>query len=172
MRNLRLHRRCCDEYLRVDVRKLNFGDEAPIWQYPSNLAVSLRESHARFVHRMLDYRVEIDWTPCNYGGARPWFRCPPCGTRRAVLYTPPAGDEPVACRGCLRLLHASECEDQLGRALLKEAKCQARLDAYIAKPKWRHWETCERLTHERELSWVAVLRAAKFPLTSPNRPDI
>ncbi len=156
----------------MDVRKLTSGPDAPIWQYLSNIAVSLGEGHARFVHGMLDYLVEIDRTRCNYGGARPWFRCPACGARRAVLYAPPAGDDPVACRDCLRLLYASECEDQFGRALLKEAKCQARLAAYIAKPKWRHWQTCERLTFERECSWVAVLRAGKYPLTCPNRRDI
>jgi Transposase DDE domain len=33
----------------------------------------------------------LEWTPCNYGGARPWFLCPMDGCRRrvAVLY---AGD--------------------------------------------------------------------------------
>src|SRR5215831_7092426 len=35
-----------------------------------------------------EYSVSIDWTPCNYGGSRPWFRCPVlgCGRRVAILY--------------------------------------------------------------------------------------
>jgi hypothetical protein len=34
------------------------------------------------------YPVRLTWTPCNYGGRRPWFLCPAvgCGRRIAVLY--------------------------------------------------------------------------------------
>jgi len=34
-----------------------------------------------------DYPVEVEWTACNYGGSRPWFRCPArgCGRRVAIL---------------------------------------------------------------------------------------
>ena len=50
-------------------------------------------------------RVAVEWTPCRYGGARPWWRCPGCGSRarRAVLYlaygTARAG---FLCRACAR----------------------------------------------------------------------
>ena len=30
--------------------------------------------------------VPIVRTACNFGGTRPWFRCPVCGRRMAVLY--------------------------------------------------------------------------------------
>ncbi len=30
--------------------------------------------------------VELDHTACNYGGERPWWLCPECGRRCAVLY--------------------------------------------------------------------------------------
>jgi hypothetical protein len=30
--------------------------------------------------------VELDRTACNYGGERPWWLCPECGRRCAVLY--------------------------------------------------------------------------------------
>ena len=29
--------------------------------------------------------IPLDWTPCHYGGQRPWFRCPGCQRRVAVL---------------------------------------------------------------------------------------
>ncbi|MBC7324960.1 MAG: hypothetical protein H5T99_06565, partial [Moorella sp. (in: Bacteria)] len=34
------------------------------------------------------YRVPLAYTPCNYGGERPWFVCPGrgCGRRAAKLY--------------------------------------------------------------------------------------
>src|SRR5215210_7714762 len=31
-------------------------------------------------------RVGLERTPCTLGGSRPWFVCPGCGTRRAVLF--------------------------------------------------------------------------------------
>ena len=31
-------------------------------------------------------RVGLERTPCTFGGTRPWFVCPGCGTRRAVLF--------------------------------------------------------------------------------------
>jgi hypothetical protein len=30
--------------------------------------------------------VWLTWTPCHYGGQRPWWRCPGCDRRVAVLY--------------------------------------------------------------------------------------
>ena len=38
--------------------------------------------------------VSLEWTPCNFGGERPWFVCPGvvngkrCGRRVAILYGP------------------------------------------------------------------------------------
>src|SRR5271167_235421 len=34
------------------------------------------------------YPVSVEWTPCNYGGKRAWFRCPTkeCQRRVAILY--------------------------------------------------------------------------------------
>ncbi|UTW07872.1 hypothetical protein [Pseudomonas benzenivorans] len=53
---------------------------------------------------MLDYPVPITWTPCQLGGHRPWFLCPCCGRRVAVLYL----RRYFACRHCLRLNYASQ----------------------------------------------------------------
>lgn len=47
--------------------------------------------------------VPLEWTPCNFGGERPWFRCPrkECGRRCAILYL---ARYPV-CRECLNLTY-------------------------------------------------------------------
>jgi hypothetical protein len=29
--------------------------------------------------------IPLDWTPCHFGGTRPWLRCPRCARRQAVL---------------------------------------------------------------------------------------
>ena len=31
------------------------------------------------------YRVPLTWTPCHYGGRRPWFMCPNMACRRPLL---------------------------------------------------------------------------------------
>ena len=57
------------------------------------------------------YTVDLDWTPCNFGGKRPWFLCPAngsepgsyCKRREAVLY----GGAFFACRHCCQLAYPS-----------------------------------------------------------------
>jgi hypothetical protein len=58
------------------------------------------------------YPVVIDTTPCNFGGERPWFRCPgvvdgeTCGRRVGKLHNPPLG-ELFLCRDCYDLGYRS-----------------------------------------------------------------
>ena len=54
----------------------------------------------------MDYRVGLEWTPCNYGGSRVWFRCPSCHRRVAVIY----GGKVFACRHCHRLAYDRQHE--------------------------------------------------------------
>ena len=48
--------------------------------------------------------IHLDMTACTFGGTRPWFSCPGCGRRCAILY-PVAGR--FRCRVCQRLAYAS-----------------------------------------------------------------
>src|SRR5262245_6378563 len=50
------------------------------------------------------YRIPVTWTPCPYGGRRPWLVCPTmaCGRRVAKLYL---CDGSFRCRGCHRLTY-------------------------------------------------------------------
>lgn len=63
----------------------------------------------------LCYRVELETTPCNYGGQRYWFTCPLtkngvyCGRRVAKLYLPP-GAKYFGCRHCHDLSYKSRQE--------------------------------------------------------------
>src|SRR3712207_2963768 len=66
--------------------------------------------------------VELDWTPCNFGGERPWFLCPGagCSRRVAVLYGP---GNYFLCRQCYDLSYESQREgkaNQIGRASCRE----------------------------------------------------
>jgi hypothetical protein len=51
--------------------------------------------------------LRLTWTPCNYGGSRPWFVCPGegCGRRVAIVYGPTS---PPLCRLCRGLSYASQ----------------------------------------------------------------
>jgi hypothetical protein len=109
------------------------------------------------------YRVPLSWTDCHLGGQRPWFLCPCCGRRVAVLW----GGGIFACRHCHKLAYASQREDRMSRALRRMQKIQARMGwdgSYGPKPKGMHWRTFERLEQQHdqfnEASWAAM--AAKF----------
>ena len=49
--------------------------------------------------------LRLAWTPCNYGGSRPWFLCPGCDRRAAILYV--EGGR-LLCRPCLGLSYPSQ----------------------------------------------------------------
>jgi len=60
----------------------------------------------------IDYWIDLETTPCNFGGERWWFRCPlvkngnPCGRRCFKLYEPPGADY-FGCRECYDLTYES-----------------------------------------------------------------
>lgn len=61
--------------------------------------------------------VRIVWTPCHYGGRRPWWSCPCCWRRCASLYgTTRGGRFGWRCRTCSGLRYASTREGELDRA--------------------------------------------------------
>ena len=100
--------------------------------------------------------VELGWTPCNFGGERPWFLCPGigCGRRVAVLH---AAGKYFLCRHCYGLSYESQREDKAHRALRRAQKIRERLggsagmlEPFPKKPKGMHWRTYERLCWEHD----------------------
>jgi len=76
-----------------------------------NITVAVGDGHVRLRYRWtpygqepleFDYQVGLDRTPCQYGGSRPWFVCPRCHSRRAVLYGT-ASDGPFLARRASRV---------------------------------------------------------------------
>lgn len=99
-----------------------------------------------------NYPVRIEWTLCNYGGARAWFRCPAqgCGRRVAKLYL---GGAIFACRHCYKLAYSSQRENMDDRATRRADRIRDRLkwepgilNGHGIKPKGMHWRTYQRLT--------------------------
>jgi hypothetical protein len=98
--------------------------------------------------------VPLDYTPCNFGGERPWFICPgaDCGRRVALLYGP---GRYFRCRHCYDLSYESQREDKTHRALRRAQKIKKRLsgsanmtEPFPEKPKGMQWRTYERLFRE------------------------
>ena len=126
-----------------------------------------------------DYAVPVSWTACHLGGNRPWFGCPSCGRRVAILY----GGEVFVCRHCRQLNYASQQTSKRDRALERSWLLRHKLGtefgmydipaAFIPKPKGMHWKTFNRniaLLHKVEArafaDSVAVLAGIELKLYS------
>ena len=99
-----------------------------------------------------NYPVRIEWTPCNYKGARAWFICPAqgCGRRVAKLYL---GGTIFACRHCYKLVYECQRESRADRAARRADTIRRRLGWDVGifnppggKPKGMHSRTYQRLT--------------------------
>ncbi len=115
--------------------------------------------------RLVRERIALDRTACNFGGSRPWFRCPGCGTRRAVLYG--AGGQ-FRCRACHDLAYRSTREGAIERHRRRADALRRRLGgrsgpfAVPCKPTGMHGRTYERITAEiraREDATLVAVRA-------------
>lgn len=115
----------------------------------------------------VEQRVPLVWTACNYGGRRPWWRCPECSRRVAILY---GHRKFFACRHCRDLCHASQLENPEDRALRRAWRIRRQLgqtggghmDPMPDKPKGMHWRTYYtsiiRARQAEAQSWSAAFR--------------
>jgi len=111
--------------------------------------------------------IALEWTPCNFGGERPWFICPGagCGRRVAVLYGP---GRYFLCRHCYELVYQSQRDNAMYRALHRAQAIRQRLggsanvmEPFPEKPKGMHSSTYERLWwehHEVEMEQLIGMR--------------
>jgi hypothetical protein len=115
--------------------------------------------------------VPVVWTRCQFGGNRPWFRCPrpTCGRRAAVLYD----NHGLACRRCHGLIYPSQRESVTTRALRKADRIRERLgwepwefSATGRRPKGMHLRTFRRLQVLRARLMIQALGGAKQRLRS------
>jgi hypothetical protein len=118
-----------------------------------------------------EYPVSISYSPCNYGGERPWLHCPArgCGRRVAILY----GGAIFACRHCHQLGYESQRERDYERRLSRAQAIHERLggtgcvaDEFPEKPKGMHWSTYRRLSRQYDYfdRMSAVGAARRFGL--------
>lgn len=106
------------------------------------------------------YPVWITRTECNFGGTRPWFRCPRCEKRLGKLYLPP--DEAMfLCRHCHDFGYtSSRASGNVDRTLrMRFNRIRQKLDAEpthpnnwdaidVDRPKGMHQDTYDELMIE------------------------
>lgn len=168
-----------EEMLRLDVRKLHReGWLRPGLSFSLNWSMggnpvgsisiftssdSIRLMYGTKDGEQVDELVDLDRTPCNYGGTRTWFLCPRCGRRVGVLF----GGRRFWCRHCHGIAYAVENEDKLSRVLRRSNKLRERVQARAGtaypvtfKPKGMHQRTFDRIRwqiQEIELGfWLAM----------------
>lgn len=107
-------------------------------------------------------RIALTWTEPPYGGQRPWFLCPACTRRVAVLYN---GGQGFVCRHCTRRPYGSQGETPQERSIRKVCTMRTRLGVghnltqpinAWQKPKGMHWRTFARLVAQEAHAQRAV----------------
>lgn len=117
--------------------------------------------------------VQLGRTPCHYGGQRPWFLCPGCGRRVALLY---AAGPRFRCRHCYQLPYASQNETDMDRMARKARKIRRRLEVsynlsepVLWKPKGMHQTTFDLLRWKEMKAHGAYGRALAGALVKLKR---
>ena len=174
-----------ERMLRLDVRQLHQRDCLRpglgfLWSWSWNgkpwasISITTSIDSIRLMYGTKDGEqveefVDLDRTPCNYGGTRTWFLCPRCGRRVGVLF---AGRR-FWCRRCHGIAYAVENEDKLSRVLRRSNKLRERVQAragtaypVIFKPKGMHQRTFDRIRWEIEEIeagfWIATAERFGF----------
>ena len=117
-------------------------------------------------------RVPICWTPCRFGGERPWFVCSVsangvyCGRQVAKLY---GAGRLFACRHCYRLGYQAQRGGPLDRAYHRLARLHRRLGASYdgpdgispPRPKWMRQRTYDSVVQQIEAgeNWLDTVFA-------------
>lgn len=159
----------CEDHRQIDIRRLArdgwlHGHHAMRWGWSSGAWIDLRTGPdvvaVAYRYRRnggdwvsVDQAISIVRTSVGYGSrGRPWFACPVCRRRCAILYLV-AG--PV-CRLCGDLRYASQSDGETNRSWGRTYKIEAKLsdDAQwnFQKPRYMHWKTFNKLceAHSRE----------------------
>jgi len=103
--------------------------------------------------------VPIRWTPCRFGGERPWFICGVhcngvyCGRQVTKIY---GGGKLFACRHCYRLGYQVQRGGPMEQAHHRLRRLHQRLGANYdgpdglppPRPKWMRWRTYEQIVRQ------------------------
>jgi len=127
----------------------------------------------------LNYVVQLEAIPCNYGGVRYWFRCPivrngsSCNSRVGVLYI---SGKYFGCRKCHRLLYKCQTKSKHGGrtgAVMAYLDLSWGLEEREAKIRTKHWKGRPTKRYKRflqhiegsrgRLNWIANTLGSTHP---------
>jgi hypothetical protein len=111
----------------------------------------------------VSYPISLSWTPCNFGGSRPWFVCPgvingvSCERRVAKLYLK---GRYFLCRHCHDLTYSSQQEARRHAALRRCQRIRQKLGGttnmtlpFPRRPKGMHVKTYLQLVEKYEKAY-------------------
>ena len=106
----------------------------------------------------IEETIRLERTACHLGGTRPWFLCPGCQRRAAILYLHKGA---FRCRHCHDLRYQCQSEDAIDRTWRAQAKVERKIGRSQSRPKGMHKTTHERLaekvtTVERERRAIMI----------------
>jgi hypothetical protein len=114
-------------------------------------------------------QVTLERTTCNYGGHRPWWNCPDCGRRCALLYLV---GEHFRCRCCGELTYRTSQLSPWARTARKSVGLGRRMgweigSTRLTKPSGMHGRTFER----RVAEYASACQTAFGPPRPAFEPD-
>ena len=117
-------------------------------------------------------QVRLDYTACNLGGQRVWWRCPCCGRRAAIIYVVRSK---TACRCCWRLRYKVEALNDGDKAFRRADKLRARLGWVPGvafgeghRPKGMHRATYDKLLNRYRAAELQALGAMEHYIDRMN----
>ena len=173
-------KRSTDNMHALDIRKIaragRLTPGSPFnwqWSRGSNVVASISLTVYTIASVTLDYRtrrngewqnkrydIKVDWTACNYGGERPWWLCPCCGRRVAVLW----GGGTYACRHCQQINYDSTRTAESSKPFDRAGKIRKRLGWVPGvahgigdRPRGMHMKTYLRLLQQYNVHAQATL---------------
>jgi hypothetical protein len=111
--------------------------------------------HIELVNQVTPQNIRVTWTPCNFGGSRPWLHCPHCDRRVARLFKGMGG---YFCRACVgNPPYESQLRNDMARVYLRAYRLRQQIgggcpviDPVRERP-YRMWrKTYERICAEIE----------------------
>lgn len=166
------------DFLHLDILDLKRwelleGAGAVLWGSTSSIGVVGRRTSVLLVYSTaageeIQERVAVEWRDVNYGGSRPWFRCPACARRVGKLY----GPRPFVCRHCAGFTYSSTRKEPWERKLDRAQEIRERLGGsanmslpFPPRPPRMHRRTYDRLRSESTGLYIDAMREALASIT-------
>ena len=130
-----------------DLQRVRFGLR---WPHLSGMVAYRYRLELQFGCETFPQSVRVSWTPCQFGGERPWFHCPGCSRRIAKLYW--GGEQRrYRCRQCFGSPpYGSQTKSAAGRRLYAAWKLRQRLGSYsVNDPMPKRPLRMQRRTYNR-----------------------